>query len=127
MAYHLIPFVAGTVVGGLAVYLFGDKRFRRDLRQSAGALSRKAQATAGQVSGKVSTGISQVRASMAGPGRTDDVPTPGAVEPEVKGTTPKPRASVRKPAARKSATRATARRRAERAIEPTEPETPEDI
>lgn len=49
MAYHLIRFVAGAVVGGLAVYLVRDDRLRKDLRQSAGNLSRKAQQAAGEV------------------------------------------------------------------------------
>jgi len=43
MAYHLIPFVAGAVVGGLAVYLFRDEQVRDDLRQSATSISRKVQ------------------------------------------------------------------------------------
>jgi hypothetical protein len=125
MAYHLIPFVAGAVVGGLAAYLFGDKRLRRDLRESAGNLSRKTQETATEVSGKVVTGLRQVRASMAGQGRADESAT-SAAEPEVKAKAAKPRVAVRKTATRKSPTRTDARKRAPKAVQPTEPENPED-
>jgi hypothetical protein len=126
MAYPLIPFVAGAVVGGLAVCLVRDDRLRKDLRRSAGSLSRKAQVTAGEVSGKVAKGLGQVRASMAGQGHVD-ASASHAAEPEVKAKTPKPRAPVRKTATRKSPTRTATRKRAEKAVEPTKPENPEGL
>lgn len=125
MAYHLIPFVAGAVVGGLAAYLFRDERLRKDLRQSAGHLSRKTQETATEVSGKFATGLRQVRASMAGQGQADESAT-SAAEPEVKAKAAKSRAAVRKTATRKSPTRTAARKGAPKAGQPTEPENPED-
>lgn len=125
MAYHLIPFVAGAVVGGLAAYLFRDERLRKDLRQSAGHLSRKTQETATEVSGKVATSLRQVRESMAGQGRADESATRTA-EPEVEPKRRKPRAAGRKTATRKNPTRTAARKRAPKAVQPTEPENPED-
>lgn len=126
MAYHLIPFVAGAVVGGLAVYLFGDERARQNLRQSAddlsrktqrtagqvsenlrqsaGNLSRKARRTAGQVSDKVSDGFAQVRESFPGSsGEAEPAP-----EPEVE--VPAPKVSKRRTTSRKNPARATARK-----------------
>jgi gas vesicle protein len=126
MAYHLIPFVAGAVVGGLAAYLFRDERLRKDLRESADSLSRKAQETASEVSGKVATGVRQVRKSMAGQGRADESATDTA-EPEVKTKTRKPRAAVRSTAARRSSTRTAAPKRGPKAAAPTKPENPEDL
>lgn len=111
MAYHLIPFVAGAVIGGLAVYLFRNEKVRGELRQSASSISRKVQQTAGEVSGKVSKGLSQTRDSMPGRGARTEPPTApvddaGSADlndpSEVTGT-PKPvrRTSPRKKAARK--------------------------
>lgn len=123
MAYHLIPFVAGTVIGGLAVYLFRDERLRKDLRQSAGSLSRKAQDTAGEVSGKVATGLRQVRESMPAFGRGTE---PTGTEAPVDATAPRPRKTVRRTAARKTPTRSTARKRVQKVPPPT-PEDPEGL
>ena len=123
MAYHLIPFVAGTVIGGLAVYLFRDERVRKDLRQSAGSLSRKAQETAGEVSGKVATGLRQVRESMPAFGQsTESAGTEAAVEEPV----PKPRKTVRRRAAGKSPTRSIVPKRVQK-VPPPKPEEPEDL
>lgn len=102
MAYHLIPFVAGAVVGGLAVYLFRDAKVRDDLRQSATSISRKVQQTAGEVSGKVSKGLSQVRESM--PGRSREA-TRAAVQADAEAAPPAPRTSARRTTSRKTAPR----------------------
>jgi gas vesicle protein len=126
MAYHLIPFVAGAVVGGLAAYLFRDERLRKDLRESADSLSRKAQETASEVSGKVATGLRQVRESMAGQGRPDEAAT-GTAEPDAEPKTRKPRAAARSTATRKSSTRTAAPKRGTKAAAPTKPEKPEDL
>ena len=123
MAYHLIPFVAGTVIGGLAVYLFRDERVRKDLRQSAGSLSRKAQETAGEVSGKVATGLRQVRESMPAFGRSAES---AGTEAAVEEPTAKPRKTVRRKAADRSPTRSTARKRVQKAPPP-KPGEPEDV
>lgn len=123
MAYHLIPFVAGTVIGGLAVYLFRDERLRKELRQSADSLSRKAQDTAGEVSGKVATGLRQVRDSMPVFGR--GIESTGTEAP-VDATAPRPRKTVRRTVTRKSPTRSTARKRVQEVPPPT-PEDPEGL
>lgn len=121
MAYHLIPFVAGAVVGGVAVYLFGDERARQNLRQSADNLSRKAQRTAGKVSDKVTDGFTQVRESLPGRGGTSE--TAPAPEAEVSA----PNAPVRRTASRKSPARATARKTSVSKVEtPAKPDKPED-
>lgn len=121
MAYHLIPFVAGAVVGGLAVYLFGDERARQNLRQSADNLSRKAQRTAGQVSEKVTDGFAQVRESLPGRGGATD-PAP---EREVE--VPAPKASARRTTSRRSPARATTRKTAaDKGETPANPDKPED-
>jgi len=87
MAYHLIPFVAGAVVGGLAVYLFRDERLRGDLRQSAGSLSRRTRETASEVSDKVTQGLTRVRNSM--PGRSQAATSTTAADPtDAEITTP---------------------------------------
>jgi hypothetical protein len=101
MAYHLIPFVAGAVVGGLAVYLFREEKVRDDLRQSATSISRKMQKTAGEVSGKVSRGLSQARESI--PGRSEG-PDPAA-EPPAAAASPERRKPARRTASRKPAIR----------------------
>jgi len=101
MAYHLIPFFAGAVVGGLAAYLFRDERVRDDLRQSATRVSRKVQQTAGEVSGKLSKGFSQARESIPGRGQS----TEPAAEPAAEAASPEPRERARRSAARKTSTR----------------------
>jgi gas vesicle protein len=101
MAYHLIPFVAGAVVGGLAVYLFRDEQVRDDLRQSATSISRKVQQTAAEVSGKVSRGLSQARESIPGRGQGAEP----AAEPPAEAAPAEPRKPARRTAARKTATR----------------------
>jgi hypothetical protein len=107
MGYHLIPFVAGAVIGGLAVHLFRDERVREDLRRSAGTISRKVQQTAG----KVSKGVTRVRESMPGGS--------AATEPDAEGDAAAPEAAEAKP-------RSTTRRRAARQLlsrkKPTTPE-----
>jgi len=125
MAYHLIPFVAGAVVGGLAVYLFRDEQLREDLRHSAGSLSRRTRETASEVSGKVTQGLTRVRGSM--PGRSQAAASSTAADQtDAETTTPKPRTPARRTATRKSPTRATVRKRAEQAAEAETSERPED-
>ena len=101
MAYHLIPFVAGAVFGGLAVYLFRDEQVRDDLRQSATNISRKVQQTAGEVSEKVSRGLSQARESIPGRGQAVEP----AAETPVEAAPAEPLKSARPTAARKTVTR----------------------
>lgn len=101
MAYHLIPFVAGAVVGGLAVYLFRDEKARGDLRQSATSISRKVQQTAGEVSDKVAKGLSQARESVPGRGEGSE----SSAEPPTEATSAEPRKRARRTTTRKTATR----------------------
>jgi len=54
MAIHLVPFVAGAVIGGLAAYFARDEKLRREVSESAGELSGKVRETAGEVGDKVS-------------------------------------------------------------------------
>jgi hypothetical protein len=74
MAVHLIPFVAGAVIGGLAAYFYRDEKLRADLRK-----------TAGDVSDKVSEGLHGLREKVSGRGE------------------PPPKKAVRKRAAKKAA------------------------
>ena len=125
MAYHLIPFVAGAVVGGLAVYLLRDEQLRDDLREKTGNLSRRARETASEVSDKVARGLKRGRESVPGDGQSGDTATE-ANETVADATAPKARTSRRGTTTRKSPTRATARKRAEKNTEAVRPETPED-
>lgn len=119
MAYYLIPFVAGAVIGGLAVYLYRDEQLRGNLRQSAGDLSRKVQETAGEVSGKVTKGLGQVREAMPNLGRRAKT-----TRAEV---TPQPRTSARGATGRKGSARAPTRKtRAPGTAEAAPPEKPEE-
>lgn len=119
MAYHLIPFVAGAVIGGLAVYLYRDEELRGNLRQSADDLSRKVQETAGQVSGKVTRGLGQVRGSIPGLGR--------GTEATGEATAGRPQASGRGTAARKRSVRPSTRKtRAAKSADAAAPEKPEE-
>jgi hypothetical protein len=111
MGYHLIPFVAGAVIGGLAVHLFRDERVREDLRRSAGTISRKVQQTAG----KVSKGVTRVRESMPGGS--------AATEPDAEGDAAAPEAAEAKP---RSTTRRTAARKAPGRKAAPEPEKTDD-
>jgi gas vesicle protein len=70
MAYHLIPFVIGAAVGGLAVYLYREEKAVDNLRRSAEKFSRKAQQTAGEVSGKVTDRFSRTESSTNGDNAT---------------------------------------------------------
>ncbi len=56
MAFPVIPFVAGALVGGLSVYLYGNETLRRVVGRSASNLSGKVKRTATQASGDVSGG-----------------------------------------------------------------------
>ena len=66
MAIHLIPFVAGTIVGGLVVYFYKDKQIRKSVKQTAGDVSDKVREAAGTVSHKVSEGVSDLRQKVSG-------------------------------------------------------------
>lgn len=125
MAYHLIPFVAGAVVGGLAVYLFRDEQLRDALREKTGNLSRRARETAGQDSDKVGRGLKRGRKPVPGDSQGGDTATE-VDETVADATAPKARTSRRGRATGKSPTRATARKRTEKNTEAVRPERPED-
>src|SRR6056297_397879 len=59
MAIHLIPFVAGAVIGGLGAYFYRDEKLRREVRRTTAELGGRARKTADQVSGKVSDTVSR--------------------------------------------------------------------
>jgi hypothetical protein len=88
MAVHLIPFVAGAVIGGLAAYFYRDERLRGEVRK-----------TVDDVSDKVSEGLHGLRERVSG-GREEAPPT--------KKTTR--RAAAKKVAAKKAAARKKAAR-----------------
>ncbi|MFO8152674.1 hypothetical protein [Thioalkalivibrio sp.] len=125
MAYHLIPFVAGAVVGGLAVYLFRDEQLRDDLRRKTGSLSRRARDTADEVSAKVARGLRRGRESLPERGQDADPTTVGAAT-VAETPRPKPRTPTRGTTTRKSPTRATARKRVQKTAEAGRSEEPED-
>ncbi len=83
MAYHLIPFVVGAAVGGLAVYLYRDEKALDNLRRSTEKFSRRAQQTAGEVSEKVTDRFSRAKPSTSGSdATTEPVSEPRDVVPE---------------------------------------------
>lgn len=56
MAFPVIPFVAGALVGGLSVYLYRNETLRRVVGRSASGLSGKVKRTAAEASDDVSDG-----------------------------------------------------------------------
>lgn len=80
MALHLIPFVAGAVIGGLTAYFYRDEKVRKEVRRSASDLSHKVKATAGDVSHKVSEGFSDLRRKVARTPQAEAEETPKAVK-----------------------------------------------
>lgn len=111
MAIHLIPFVAGAVIGGIGVYFYRDEKLRKEVSRTAGELGGRIRNTADRVSGKASEGFSGLR-------KTGASPTPGEasgqsrVEPGSGGNTPasKKAAGKRKPAAKKKTSARTAKK-----------------
>lgn len=61
MAFQLIPFVAGAVVGGLAAYFARDEKLRREVG-----------ATADQVSKTVRGGVGSIRQRLGGGAAVDE-------------------------------------------------------
>lgn len=81
MAIHLIPFVAGAVLGGLGAYFYRDEKLRREVKRTAGDLGGKVRKTADQVSGKVSAGFGELREKVA-PQKADHAPAPKVAKEE---------------------------------------------
>ncbi len=73
MAFPLVPFLAGAVVGGLSIYFYKDERARKDLQKRAGVVSGKAKEAAGDVSHKVSEGIGALREKVSRKGSATEV------------------------------------------------------
>ena len=65
MAFPLVPFVAGAVIGGLGTYFYCDERLRSAASRTARELSGKAKRTAEGVSDTVSGGFRGLREKVA--------------------------------------------------------------
>lgn len=66
MAFPLIPFVAGAVVGGLASYLYKDDLARKGIKKTAGSVTGRVKETTGNVTHKVSDSVSGLKRRFSG-------------------------------------------------------------
>ena len=96
MAVHLIPFVAGAVIGGLAAYFYRDERLRGEVRK-----------TVDDVSDKVSEGLHGLRERVSG-GREEAPPAKKATRKTAAKKGAAKKKTVRKRAAPKKAAAAPA-------------------
>lgn len=107
MAIHLIPFVAGAVIGGLGAYFYRDEKLRKDVSRTASALTGKVKKTAGDVSGKVAEGFSDLRDKVAGKPAPAPVAKKASTKKSAKKTTAKKKVSKKKATSRKASSDAT--------------------
>lgn len=77
MAFPLLPFVAGAVVGGLATYLYENRQARTQIKKTAGDVTDKVKQTAGAVTQKMSKG------DISSPHKESDDKDKDAAEPLV--------------------------------------------
>lgn len=92
MAFPLIPFVAGAVIGGLAAFLYKDDKVRKSIGKTAGDVTRK-----------VSEGVSDLRRKAS---HQEAPAEAGSEQPAAAAPVTKKRVAkktVRKKAAAKSA------------------------
>lgn len=107
MAFPLIPFVAGAVIGGLAAWFYRDEKVRSEVQRSTDRLVNTVRETGDAVSDKVSAGLEELRRSRTKAAVDAAAAADIAAEAEAETVAPEPRKrrpSTRKTTARKKAT-----------------------
>jgi soluble P-type ATPase len=107
MAFPLIPFVAGAVVGGLAAWFYRDDKVRAEVRLGTDRLVNTVKETGDAVSDKVSAGLEGLRRKRTKAAVDAAAAADSAAEAEAETGEPAPakrRTSTRKTTARKKAT-----------------------
>ena len=101
MAFVVIPWVAGAVIGGVATYLYKDEHVREEVSRTAGNVTDQVKGAADTVTEKVSAGVTDLRNRLFG--RPVEEIAPAAP----KKATKRKRATAQK-AAKKTAAKRTA-------------------
>ncbi len=65
MAFPLVPFVAGAVIGGLGAYFYRDEKLRKSVKRASHELPGKVKRTASEVSDKVSETVKDLRSKKS--------------------------------------------------------------
>ena len=99
MAFPLVPFLAGAVLGGLGAYFYQDRKVRKVVSKAAKELPGKMKRSAADVSDKMSETYKDLRQRVSG---GDEKPASARKRPARKTT--KAKTTGRKTAARKKTT-----------------------
>lgn len=104
MAFPLIPFIAGAVIGSLATYIYRDDKIRHEIKRSAGDLSSKVQHGAEEVSDKLTGRFDRLRGQSGTDKKTTETDGAVAETDDEKPVTATPKRKVtRKATPKKSA------------------------